>query len=82
MTKGYRKSKIGEVTKRPMDYKKLKNLLLEYLTETTKLVREKAAKGQGRNIVGEVINRPEDIEIGIAFEYPTWDRLQTMFNPL
>jgi pyruvate formate-lyase activating enzyme-like uncharacterized protein len=24
----------------------------------------------------------EDIEIGIAFEYPTWDRLQTMFNPL
>ena len=24
----------------------------------------------------------KDIEIGIAFEYPTWDRLQTMFNPL
>ena len=23
-----------------------------------------------------------DLEIGIAFEYPTWDRLQTMFNPL
>ncbi|MFW9811225.1 MAG: radical SAM protein [Candidatus Thorarchaeota archaeon] len=23
-----------------------------------------------------------DIEIGIAFEYPTWDRLQTMFDPL
>jgi pyruvate formate-lyase activating enzyme-like uncharacterized protein len=22
------------------------------------------------------------VEIGIAFEYPTWDRLQTMFNPL
>ncbi|MHA1965704.1 MAG: radical SAM protein [Candidatus Thorarchaeota archaeon] len=24
----------------------------------------------------------KDVEIGIAFEYPTWDRLQTMFNPL
>ena len=24
----------------------------------------------------------EGLEIGIAFEYPTWDRLQTMFNPL
>ena len=22
------------------------------------------------------------LEIGIAFEYPTWDRLQTLFNPL
>ena len=27
---------------------------------------------------------PQDIamEIGIAFEYPSWDRLQTMFSPL
>jgi len=24
----------------------------------------------------------QDIELGIAFEYPTWDRLQTLFNPL
>lgn len=23
-----------------------------------------------------------NLEIGIAFEYPTWDRLQTLFNPL
>ena len=23
-----------------------------------------------------------DLEMGIAFEYPTWDRLQTLFNPL
>jgi pyruvate formate-lyase activating enzyme-like uncharacterized protein len=23
-----------------------------------------------------------ELEIGIAFEYPTWDRLQTMFDPL
>jgi len=48
-----------------MDYKKVKNLLIEYLIETTKRVREKALKGQGRQILGEVINRPEDIEIGI-----------------
>ncbi len=24
----------------------------------------------------------KNLEIGIAFEYPSWDRLQTMFNPL
>jgi pyruvate formate-lyase activating enzyme-like uncharacterized protein len=23
-----------------------------------------------------------EIEMGIAFEYPSWDRLQTLFNPL
>ncbi|MFX1482881.1 MAG: radical SAM protein [Promethearchaeota archaeon] len=28
------------------------------------------------------ISTVSDLEIGIAFEYPTWDRLQTMFNPL
>jgi fructose-1,6-bisphosphatase/inositol monophosphatase family enzyme len=44
---------------------KIKNLLIEYLTETTKEVREKAARGEGRQILGEVINRPEDIDIGI-----------------
>jgi len=30
----------------------------------------------------EILVDIEDLEIGIAFEYPTWDRLQTMFNPL
>ncbi|MHA2395774.1 MAG: radical SAM protein [Candidatus Thorarchaeota archaeon] len=30
----------------------------------------------------EILVDIKDIEIGIAFEYPTWDRLQTMFNPL
>ena len=30
----------------------------------------------------EILVENKDIEIGIAFEYPTWDRLQTMFNPL
>jgi pyruvate formate-lyase activating enzyme-like uncharacterized protein len=24
----------------------------------------------------------QELEIGIAFEYPTWDRLQTLFEPL
>lgn len=31
-----------------------------------------------RNTITPIV----DLEIGIAFEYPTWDRLQTMFNPL
>lgn len=30
----------------------------------------------------EILVDIKDLEIGIAFEYPTWDRLQTMFNPL
>ncbi len=30
----------------------------------------------------EILVDIKDIEIGIAFEYPTWDRLQTLFNPL
>jgi pyruvate formate-lyase activating enzyme-like uncharacterized protein len=29
----------------------------------------------------EILVDMKDIEIGISFEYPTWDRLQTMFNP-
>lgn len=48
-----------------MDVKNIKNLLLEYLTETTKRVKKLALKGEGRKILGEVINRPEDLEIGI-----------------
>jgi len=44
---------------------KIKNLLIEYLTKTVQEVRERAARGEGRQILGEVINRPEDIEIGI-----------------
>jgi pyruvate formate-lyase activating enzyme-like uncharacterized protein len=30
----------------------------------------------------ETLSDIEELEIGIAFEYPTWDRLQTLFNPL
>lgn len=48
-----------------MENQKINNLLMEYLTETTRAVREKAEKEEGRQILGEVINRPEDIEIGI-----------------
>lgn len=48
-----------------MENQKINNLLVEYLTETTKAVREIAEKGNGKEILGEVINRPEDIEIGI-----------------
>ena len=48
-----------------MENQKIKDLLIEYLTEVTKEVRKKAANGEGRQILGEVINRPEDIEIGI-----------------
>lgn len=48
-----------------MNFQNVKNLLIEYLTETTKEVKKRAADGEGRQILGEVINRPEDIEIGI-----------------
>ena len=44
---------------------KIKKLLIEYLTETTQEVRKRAGRGEGREIIGDVINRPEDIEIGI-----------------
>ncbi len=30
----------------------------------------------------EILADMNHLEIGIAFEYPTWDRLQTMFDPL
>ena len=48
-----------------MDNQRIKNLLIDYLTETTKEVNKRAVVGQGREILGPVINRPEDIEIGI-----------------
>ncbi|HUV81374.1 MAG TPA: inositol monophosphatase family protein [Patescibacteria group bacterium] len=48
-----------------MESKKIKNLLVEYLTQVTEEVKRIASGGKGREILGEVINRPEDIEIGI-----------------
>ncbi len=44
---------------------KIKKLLIEYLTETTHEVKRRAGRGEGREIIGDVINRPEDVEIGI-----------------
>jgi fructose-1,6-bisphosphatase/inositol monophosphatase family enzyme len=48
-----------------MESKKIKNLLMEYLAQVTEEVKKIASDGKGREILGEVINRPEDIEIGI-----------------
>lgn len=48
-----------------MENQDLKNLLKEYLIETTKEVKKIAAQGKGRQVLGETINRPEDLEIGI-----------------
>jgi len=43
----------------------LKNLVVEYLIETTREVKKIASRGEGRQVLGETINRPEDLEIGI-----------------
>lgn len=48
-----------------MNYQKLNNLLVEYLFSASKEIREKVSKGEGKQILGEVINRPEDVEIRI-----------------
>lgn len=48
-----------------MEKQDLKNLLVEYLVETTREVKKIAAQGKGRQVLGETINRPEDLEIGI-----------------
>ena len=44
---------------------RFQDILIKYLTETVKEVKKRAVIGQGREILGEVINRPEDVEIGI-----------------
>lgn len=48
-----------------MKHQEIKKLLTEYLVETTKEVKKVAAGEGGRQILGETINRPEDLEIGI-----------------
>lgn len=48
-----------------MSKEKIRDLLIEYLVEATKEIRKIAAVGKGREVLGSVINRPEDIEIGI-----------------
>lgn len=48
-----------------IDREQLKNLLEEYLRATIVQVRTMAYGGLGKEILGAVINRPEDVEIGI-----------------
>jgi len=48
-----------------MERQKIKKLLIEYLTKTVTEIKKRASAGQGKEILGPVINRPEDIEIGI-----------------
>jgi len=48
-----------------MRKQELEKVLTEYLLETTKEVRKIADRGEGRKILGETINRPEDLEIEI-----------------
>lgn len=44
---------------------KIEKLLIEYLKATTEEVLKMASQGRGRKILGEVINRPDDIDIEI-----------------
>lgn len=48
-----------------MEVKKIEELVADYLVETVKETRKIAAAGKGREVLGETINRPEDLEIGI-----------------
>lgn len=47
------------------EFKKIEKLVIDYLTKTVKETRKIAAAGKGREILGETINRPEDLEISI-----------------
>lgn len=44
---------------------KIRKLLFDYFSEAEKEIRKKFADGKGGEILGNVKNRPEDIEIGI-----------------
>ncbi|MDD5144552.1 MAG: hypothetical protein PHW72_00225 [Candidatus Pacebacteria bacterium] len=48
-----------------VDPKILKNLLVDYLTEAIAEVKKISLTNGGREILGDIINRPEDVEIGI-----------------
>lgn len=48
-----------------MEKKELRKLLVDFLMKATKEIRKVASQGKGREILGETINRPEDLEIGI-----------------
>ncbi|MDP4007195.1 MAG: inositol monophosphatase family protein [bacterium] len=48
-----------------METDKIKIILIEYLKETIVQVRTIAAQGGGTKVLGDVINRPDDLEIEI-----------------
>lgn len=48
-----------------METKKLNRILLEYLTQTVKTVRAMSKTGEGKEILGGIPGRPEDLEIRI-----------------
>ena len=48
-----------------MDKQTLQRLLLEYLRETANAIKDSAAQGRGKKILGPVIDRPDDVEIEI-----------------
>ncbi|TSC56160.1 MAG: hypothetical protein Greene071421_490 [Parcubacteria group bacterium Greene0714_21] len=48
-----------------METKKLNRILLEYLTQTVKAVRAMSKAGEGKEILGKIPGRPEDLEIRV-----------------
>lgn len=48
-----------------METKKLNRILLEYLTQTVKTVRAMSQRGEGKEILGGIPGRPEDLEIRV-----------------
>lgn len=48
-----------------MDREKIKTILTEYLEETAEKIRAASERGQGKKILGPVIDRPDDVEIEI-----------------
>lgn len=48
-----------------MEAKKLNKILLEYLFQTVKAVRAMSKAGEGKEILGGIPGRPEDLELGV-----------------
>lgn len=48
-----------------MASKNVRKLLLEYLKTAIREIKKAAFSGKGKEILGEIANRPEDVEVGI-----------------
>lgn len=48
-----------------MDHQKTEKLLLEYFKAAIREIRKIAYSGKGKEVLGDIVNRPEDVEIGI-----------------